>query len=152
MNGPCMHCGQQCDGQFPRNCKVEGKSCMPARHGWFEGDLATYGKHVELEPGYAEPEPAYRQRVADALRDRGQIIEAHEILAGRRYDADPSGVVIAGVAGHAAAALGMGGPPNPTLGDEVVMGHVALGPADPMASAMEALGPDVIMKLFGGGR
>lgn len=66
MNGPCPACGQQCDSQFPRACPVLGGTCMPERHGWFEGELADAAERLGIEPGFAEPEVAFRARLDEA--------------------------------------------------------------------------------------
>lgn len=125
-------------------------------------DLAMYAEHLGMEPHDDEGEHRFRERVAGALRGRGQIIEAHEVLNGRRFD-DPDGGdrVMTGIAGALASALGMGPPParDPIhqVGDDIALGTLALAPPDPTAQALGAmfdmLGPGATMDVldaFGG--
>ncbi len=49
----------------------------------------NYGKYYEIPRLGCESDSDYRRKVAGELRTRGNLIEAHEALSGRRYD-DPN--------------------------------------------------------------
>lgn len=126
-------------------------------------DVNEMASYLSLE-GQRESEcdRDFRLRVAGVLRGRGQIIEAQEILTGRRFD-DPSnpplgefGNPLTGVAGAMAAALhGISFPTsNETrVEDEAVMGALSLAPPDPAKEAIRAafdlLGPAAMDFLDG---
>lgn len=123
-------------------------------------DLAMYAKDLGMKPGDEEGERGFRERVAGELRSAGRVIEAHEVIVGRRYD-DPEGGdrVVAGLYGAAAQALGQGPPiagdPVRQLGDEFALGVLASAPPNPLDAMFEAFGPGAtmdILKAFGGGR
>lgn len=121
------------------------------------GDLIMYANDLDMEPGEDEGEPRFRERVAGRLRSRGQIIEAHEIIAGCRFD-DPEGEqVIVGVTGAIASALGHGPPsrdPVRQIGDDIAIGTIVReGRPNPLGAMFDTLGPEVAMDIisaFGG--
>lgn len=126
-------------------------------------DVIEMANYLGLDPQAAgESERDFRLRVAAELRARGQIVEAHEIACGRRFDdpdASPMGSLgspLTGVAGAIAAALGgIDYGDRSRVDDEAVIGALALAPPDParaaIAEAFDLLGP-AALDLFGGGR
>lgn len=144
---------------------MTGRDLVAQRDDWRLGDLTMYADDLDMTPLDGEGEARFRERVAGALRSRGQIIEAHELLAGCRFDDEEHGDrVITGIAGALAGALGMGPPPRlgdpeRQLGDDIAVGTLALAPPDPTRAAMGAmfdlLGPGAAMDVldaFGGAR
>lgn len=58
------------------------------------------------DQGEGETDSNFQRRVADTLRSRGHIIEAHEVMKGARYDDDSTGAsVIEGLIGATSIAL-----------------------------------------------
>lgn len=121
------------------------------------GDLIMYANDLGMEPGENEGESHFRERVAGRLRSRGQIVEAHEIIAGCRYDDPEGGRVIVGVTGAIASALGYGPPPSSPLrqiGDDIAIGTIVReSRPNPLSAMFDALGPEVgmdIISAFGG--
>lgn len=116
------------------------------------GDLIMYADDLGMEPHDNEGEVNFRERVAGALRGKGRIIEAHEVVVGRRYDDDPSGQVMHGIVGACAAALGMGPPTREhdpcQVGDERALGVVVSAPESPIATMFDALGPETAMTIL----
>lgn len=129
-------------------------------------DVINMAQYLGL-PGQrdSENERDFRIRIAAALRANGQLIEAQEILTGRRYD-DPGGPPIGalgnpltGVAGAIASAMDgidFGGSDEQRVEDDAAMGVIALSPPDPtrevIARAFDLLGPEAGMDFLGGGR
>jgi hypothetical protein len=122
-------------------------------------DIEDYVEHYGFEARRAdEDEPDFRRRIAGELRAEGRVIEAHEVLQGRRYDDPDQGSlsVIDGVAGALLSALGEGprlsAEPWRRMEEEAMLGALALAPPDPMreviASAL-ALGPGGVDLLLG---
>lgn len=68
--------------------------------------LATeYAEYYGIDPqGAEESDPAFRERVAGALRAKGKLIEAHEAFQDARYE--DSDDVMGGIIGALAQALG----------------------------------------------
>jgi len=103
----------------------------------------------------------FRERISGELRERGMVIEAHEALRGRRWDApdDPGlgdpGSVLTGIAGHVAITMQRGEPYSrdgvSQMGDELAAGFLATNrdPArDAMGALIDALGPRAALDVM----
>lgn len=122
-------------------------------------DLDDYVSYYGFEPqSVSETDRDFRVRIAGALRARGNVIEAHEVLQGRRYDDPDQGAlsVIDGVVGATLSALGQGprlsSDPQRRMEEEAMLGAVALAPPDPMGEIMAralALGPGGLDLILG---
>lgn len=107
-----------------------------------------------------EPDQEYRRRVAGELRSRGKIIEAQEVLMGRRWDDPDQGplTVLDGVTGGILSTMGVGPrlSPDPArrVEEEAMLGAVFNEPPDPareaLARAFDALGPAGLDLMLGG--
>ena len=106
--------------------------------------LATeYASYYEIAPqGDDETDSAFRSRVGGILRDRGQIIEAHEAYQDRRYDDDDGGDVMTGIMGAMAQALhrtNYGSHGERQIDDDFAVGTVVQNPkpeVDPMMAML----------------
>lgn len=114
-------------------------------------DVNEVVQYYKLEPRReGESDNAYRQRVAGQLRDMGEIVLAHEISAGKRFD-DPDGGedVITGIMGAMAQALegrDYGRRGEQQVGDDIAAGHVIRNPRPKMSPEMALLA----VLMFGG--
>lgn len=91
--------------------------------------LATqYAEWYNITPqAEGESDENFKHRVAGALRDAGQIIEAHEVQADARWDGEGS-TAITGIAGAMAMALqgiDYGRTGSTRVGDEMAAGVIA---------------------------
>jgi len=108
--------------------------------------LATeYAEYYRVEAqNDNEDDYTFRNRVANALRGMGRIIEAHEVFQDERYE--QSDTVMGGVTGAIAQALQGTNYSGDAIGNDVASGIVAqddrLGLTPDMALMM--------MELFGG--
>ena len=92
--------------------------------------LATqYAEWHKIEGQRAgESDTAFRERVSGALRDAGNIIEAHEVAQNARWDAEDGGMVQTGIAGALAMDLqgvSYGRKGSALVGDEIAAGVLA---------------------------
>ena len=110
--------------------------------------LATeYAKWYNITPQKVnESDSAFRDRVSGALRDAGNIIEAHEVAQDKRWDAEDGGdTVQTGIAGAIALVLAgkdYGRNGSSRVGDEIAAGVVATAPKkelDPMSAMLAML-------------
>lgn len=107
--------------------------------------LATdYAAYYKIAPqDKDETDFEFRSRVSGILRDRGQIIEAHEAYADKRYE--DSDDVMTGVIGAIAQALhgtNYGSHGARQLDDDFAVGTLMQNPkpeVDPMMALMAAL-------------
>lgn len=121
------------------------------------GDVGSLIDYYDLEPPDSAwaAESTLRHWVAGALRARGHLVEAHEVIAGRRYDdPDGSGSVLAGITGAIAVESGLaprwGSDSERQVGDDIAIGVLLGAPLDPMQRALDVLGPEgLAMTMFG---
>jgi len=112
--------------------------------------LATgYASDFKLPPqGEGETDEDFTDRIAGTLRDAGYFIEAHEVAANARYDAEGS-TAQTGIAGVLALRLGkadFGTKGADRIMDEQIAGAMALKRPIPV-SPEEMLLKLILMKL-----
>ena len=84
--------------------------------------------HGIEKQGENESDTAFQSRVSGALRDAGNIIEAHEVAQNKRFDAEGSDMVRSGIMGAVAMAISntnYGRSGSSLVGDEIAAGVVA---------------------------
>lgn len=86
--------------------------------------MANYYKIETQRDG--ESDRDYRNRVAGALRDKGLLIEAHEIHSGKRWDAEGSDVMtgVIGALAQAVQDVDYGSSGYRQIGDDIAAGTV----------------------------
>jgi len=75
--------------------------------------------------GESESDNAFANRVANILRSRGQIIEAHEALTGKLYNDPDNEIGMAGITGAVAKALQGVRYGGDEIGTDIAAGFVA---------------------------
>lgn len=105
----------------------------------------NYGRMVDVPLLKDETPNEYRARLSGLLKEQGNIIEAHEVHCGRRFD-DPSArggydpmVGIAGVCAMALQDKKYSTDSYLQVGDEIAAGGLVLG-RDPNAGIEQILG------------
>ena len=106
--------------------------------------LATeYAQWYGIEKqGENESDTAFQSRVSGALRDAGNIIEAHEVAQNKRFDAEGSDMVQSGIMGAVAMAMSntdYGRSGSSLVGDEIAAGVVASKPKNDNDALMALL-------------
>ena len=106
--------------------------------------LATeYAKWHNIEPQKEnESDFAFKDRVSGALRNAGNIIEAHEVAQDKRYDAEGGEMVMHGITGAIAMAtsgISYGSKGSSLVGDEIAAGVVASEPKNDNDALMALL-------------
>lgn len=99
--------------------------------------------------GVNESDIDFRHRVAGALRDKGNVIEAHEAQQDKRYDEDGGDMVTSGIVGAVAMALqgkDYGSRGSSRVGDEIAAGVIAQSPPKPKMSVDEVM---LMVAMFG---
>jgi len=110
--------------------------------------LATdYAEYYEIEAQReGEDDYAFRNRVANALRARGRLIEAHEAFRNERYE--QSDDVMGGVIGAVAQAMQGTSYRGDPIGNDIAAGVVAQDDKPKLTPEMAML----MVELFGGSR
>ena len=121
-------------------------------------EARAHGGYLNLPQGEDESDGSYRERVAGVLRANDQVIEAHEVITGRRYDDPEQGDMgpMTGIIGAMAQELHghILSPHDPErqIGDDIAYGVVVRAGADRSAQAIGtifgALGPEVGMDVI----
>ena len=97
-----------------------------------------YAEYLGVEQQKGESDDGFRKRIAGILRSSGQIIEAHEVYSGRRYDDPEQGRTgpMAGILGATAQALAgfeyFPNDPERQIGADIAAGVVVSTPRDPL--------------------
>ena len=126
-----------------------------------DSDVRMYADNLGLQRGKDESGVAFRSRVAGELRKRNRIIEAHEVVLGRRWDAPDQKAIkpIVGIAGAIAQELnGKHFSPNDSerqVGDDIAAGVLAITPdtlGNSIRAVFDALGPSAGMDFLEGVR
>lgn len=123
-------------------------------------EARAHGDYLGLPQKEGETDVAFRERIAGVLRGKGQIIEAHEVRTGRRYD-DPEqdemgtmvgiiGAITQEMIGHRYSPLD----DERQVGDDLAVGIVATNPdrsLDAIRAAFDLLGPELGAQFLLGG-
>jgi hypothetical protein len=101
-------------------------------------NASEYVGSFGIEPqNESETSQAFKERVAGTLRDNNRIIEAHEVIQGKRYDDPEGGDVMSGIMGAMSMAFNnvdYGSSGNSQIGDDIAAGIVANAPKKKSAS------------------
>jgi len=119
-------------------------------------EARAHGGYLNLPQREGEPDTAYRDRISGVLRANGQIIEAHEVRTGRRYDDPDQGEMgpMTGIIGALAQALN-GKEYSPRdgvsqVGDDLAVGFITEHPRDDshIAAMFDTFGPGLGMEIL----
>lgn len=121
------------------------------------GEARSHGHGLGMPQIEGESDSAYRSRIAGVLRGNGQIIEAHEVYSGRRWD-DPEQSTTGPMAGiMGATAQVFNGheysphDPERQIGDDIAAGVVVSIPdrgSEYMRQVFDLLGPENAVKFL----
>lgn len=121
-----------------------------------------YAEYLGVKIGENESQDSFKSRVAGILRQKGSIIEAHEVYSGRRFDDPDQGPTgpMTGILGAVAQALQdknySPNDPERQIGDDIASGVIVKAPEDPtkalLKSIFDLLGPEAGMDLLTGGK
>lgn len=103
--------------------------------------LATeYAQYYQIEAQReGESDVDFRSRVSGALRDKGNIIEAHEVYQDKRYEnSDRTMTGIVGAAAQALQGVSYGSSGERQVGDDIAAGVVSRAPKDDPAMLLLA--------------
>lgn len=138
-----------------RGDEVEATSNEPPFD--YFAEARAHGSYLGLPQEEGESDTHYRDRVAGKLRADGEIVEAHEVASGRRWDDPEQGAAgpLAGIFGAAAQALrGYDYSPSDPIrqiGDDIAAG-VVVTHQDPGREAIGAMfdliGPAATMDII----
>ena len=116
-----------------------------------------YGEYLNIQKDENESDDRFRERVAGVLRSKGQVIEAHEVYSGRRWDdpdQSPTGP-LAGIIGATAQVMnGFEYSPNDPerqIGDDIASGIVATHrdrSGEAIANLFDTVGPEAGMGII----
>lgn len=118
-----------------------------------------YGEYLGIPQVEDESDDRFRERVAGVLRSKGQIIEAHEVYSGRRWDDPEQGAAgpMAGITGAMAQVLNgfeySPHDPERQIGDDIAAGIVATHrdrTGEMIANLFDTVGPEVGMDIIDG--
>ncbi len=118
-----------------------------------------YASSLNMTQQEGESFKQFQDRVAIELRRQGQIIEAHEVFSGKRWDDENQNPLTGPLAGTIGAIINEGrsktlhqDDPFRQIGDEIALGATAIAPENPLHKVIrqtfDALGPELGAQLL----